>query len=51
LRKRVIAASNRAALVHVDVDDLRAAFHLLAGHVQRFFVAAFLDQLRTARCR
>ncbi len=32
------------ALVHVDVDDLRAVFHLLAGHVQRFAVLLFFDQ-------
>jgi hypothetical protein len=37
------------ALVHVDVEDLRAAGDLLAGHVHRFFVAAFLDQLAELR--
>ena len=33
------------ALVHVDVDDLRAARHLLARDVQRRRVVAGLDQL------
>ena len=31
--------------VHVDVDDLRAAIHLLLGDGQRFFVFAGEDQL------
>ena len=31
-------------LVHVDIDDLRAAFYLLAGNVQRFAVLLFFDQ-------
>ena len=30
-------------LVHVDIDDLRAAFHLLTRHVQRFAVLLFFD--------
>ena len=33
------------ALVHIDVDHLRAVFHLLAGHVQRGGVVAIQDQL------
>ena len=31
-------------LVHVDVDDLRAVFHLLLGDFQRLVVLAFQDQ-------
>ncbi|MNU89870.1 hypothetical protein D3C71_797220 [compost metagenome] len=37
------------ALVHVDVEDLCATGHLLAGHVHGFFVAFFLDQLAELR--
>jgi hypothetical protein len=33
-------------LVHVDVDDLGAVFHLLAGHGQRVFEAAFQHHAR-----
>ena len=33
-------------LVHVDVDDLRAVFHLLAGHGQGFFVLAVQNHPR-----
>ena len=33
------------ALVHVDVDDLRAARHLVARHVERGRVVAGRDQL------
>ena len=32
------------AVVHADVDELRAGFHLVAGHREGFFVAAFADQ-------
>jgi len=36
-RKRTMAAcAVQHGLVHVDVDDLRAVLHLLAGHGQRF---------------
>ncbi len=35
--------------VHVHIDHLRAAFHLLARHRERFFVVAFADQLRETR--
>ena len=31
-------------LIHVDIDDLRAAFHLLTGDVQRLAVFLFFDQ-------
>ncbi|CAD0340739.1 hypothetical protein CFBP8129_27570 [Xanthomonas hortorum pv. gardneri] len=37
------------ALVHVDVEDLRAAGNLLACDFYRFFVALFLDQLAELR--
>ena len=37
------------ALVHADVDDVRAVLHLLPGHADRFFVFAFLDQLGELR--
>jgi hypothetical protein len=30
-------------LVHVDVDDLRAVFHLLAGHRERLLVFTIQD--------
>ena len=33
------------AFVHVDVDDLRAAFDLLARDLDRLFIAVFHDQL------
>jgi hypothetical protein len=33
------------ALVHVDVDDLRAVLDLIARHVERGGVVAGLDQL------
>ena len=36
-------------LVHVDVDDLRAVFDLLASHRQRGFVLAAEDQLGKTR--
>ena len=31
-------------LIHVDIDNLRAAFDLLTGNVQRFAVLLFFDQ-------
>ncbi|SSW84821.1 Uncharacterised protein [Klebsiella pneumoniae] len=31
-------------LIHVDIDNLRAALHLLTGNVQRFAVLLFFDQ-------
>ena len=31
-------------LIHVDIDNLRAALYLLAGHIQRFAVFLFFDQ-------
>ncbi len=31
-------------LIHIDIDNLRAAFHLLAGDVQRFAVLLFFNQ-------
>ena len=37
------------ALVHVDVEDLRAARDLLARDLDRFLVAIFLDQLAELR--
>ena len=37
------------ALVHVDVDDLRAIDHLLARHIQRCGEFAVLDELAKAR--
>ena len=37
------------ALVHVDVDDLRAVLDLLARDLQRLVVAVFLDQLPELR--
>ena len=36
------------ALVHVHVEDLGAALHLLARDRQRLFVLSRLDQLREA---
>ena len=33
------------ALVHADVYEIGAILHLLPGHVDRFLVLAFLDQL------
>jgi hypothetical protein len=48
LRKRH-RLPNRAGLVHVDVDDLRAVLDLLARHLQRCGVVAVLDQLAEAR--
>ena len=35
-------------LVHVDVDDLGAVFHLIAGHIQSSVVILFLDQAQEA---
>ena len=37
------------ALVHVDIEDLRAAGDLLACNLDGFFVAIFLDQLLELR--
>jgi hypothetical protein len=37
------------ALVHADVEDIGTVLDLLAGHAYRFFVFAFLDQLRELR--
>ena len=37
------------ALVHVDVDDLRAVLDLLARHAERFFEIAGEDQLGELR--
>ena len=31
-------------LIHVDIDNLRAAFHLLTGNVQRFVIFFFFNQ-------
>ena len=31
-------------LIHVDIDNLRAALHLLTGNIQRFAVLLFFDQ-------
>ena len=38
------------ALVHVDVDDVGAAAHLLGGDVERLRVVAGLDQLGELAC-
>ena len=34
------------ALVHADVEDIGPILDLLPGHAYRFFVFAFLNQLR-----
>ncbi len=47
LRHRRLAVEH--ALVHVDVDDLRAALDLLLGHGQRLLVVAREDQLGKLR--
>ena len=48
-RKRVMAALGvEHALVHVHVEDLRAALDLLAGDGQRLLVVAGQDQLGEA---
>ena len=31
-------------LIHIDIDNLRAAFHLLARHIQRFVIFFFFNQ-------
>ncbi|MDQ1132140.1 hypothetical protein QE386_000735 [Pseudoxanthomonas winnipegensis] len=50
MRKRTIAFSESIrALVHVDVEDLRAVLHLLAGDLHRLLVALLLDHLAELR--
>ena len=43
------ALESSMPFVHIDVDDLRAAFHLLPRHRQRRFIIAGQDQFGERR--